>query len=87
MVVIVYSPNFVICELLLILFFYTNLSNAKALVKINCLKSTKDLIILHSNLIIVIVNWLCTQKYSLFLLLMQLHIFCIEYYAAYNKLF
>ena len=48
-------------------FFYTTLTNAKAAVKIDCLKSNKDLvdslISLPINLLFVIVNWLCTEIY------------------------
>ena len=56
-----------ICELFLFLYFQHKFSNVKALVKIDCLKSTKDLvdslIIFPSNLLIVIFNWLCTEIY------------------------
>ena len=42
--------------------------------KIDCLKSTKDLvdslIIFPSNLLIVILNWLCTEIYIIILLLL-----------------
>ena len=53
-------------------FFYTTLTNAKAVVKIDCLKSNKDLvdslISLPINLLFVIVNWLCTEIYIIIII-------------------